>query len=105
GSWGMLLEFLFRKIGGPLGPPRSRRLTHPRLNCLPVFPELYPFYFPRMLDGRGDAFEVLHRPQTNEKIEKLSERDVERPNSTAYRRCQRTFNPDEIFAKRLDRVV
>ena len=54
---------------------------------------------------RGDALEVLHRPQANEEIEHLPQRDVERTNAAADRSRQRTFDADEIFAERFDRVV
>src|SRR4029077_15617127 len=59
----------------------------------------------RMLKGRGDAFEVLHRSQENEKIEELPQRNVERTNAPAYRRGQRTFDSHVIFAERFYRVV
>ena len=58
-----------------------------------------------MFHGRGDAFEVLHRSQANEKIEKLPERDVERANPAAHRCRQWAFNADEKFAERFNRIV
>src|SRR5947209_1991965 len=58
-----------------------------------------------MLNWRGDAFEVLHRPQTNEKIQQLPQRNIQRTNTAAYRRGQRTFNSDQIFAERFYRIV
>jgi hypothetical protein len=41
------------------------------INIFRVFAEDYHVDFLRMFDGRGDAFEVLYRAQTHEKIEKL----------------------------------
>src|SRR5437879_2728663 len=58
-----------------------------------------------MLNGRGDAFEVLHRSQAHEKIEKLPQRNIQRTNTAAYRRGQRTFDSDQIFAERFYRIV
>jgi len=54
-----------------------------RVNVFRVFAKITMFTFLRMLNGRRDTFEVLHRPQTNEKIEKLPECDIERTNAPA----------------------
>ena len=58
-----------------------------------------------MLDGRGDAFEVLHRPQAYEKIEKLTKRNVKRTNAAPYGCGQRTFDANQKFAESFDSVV
>ncbi len=58
-----------------------------------------------MLDGRGDAFEILHRPQANEKIEQLPQGDVERANPATDRRGQWPFDADQKFAERFHRIV
>src|SRR5262249_58566521 len=58
-----------------------------------------------MLDGRGDAFEVLHWPQTNEKVKQLPQRHVERADSAADRCGQWAFDSDQILAERFYGVV
>ena len=83
----------------------ARRVLNPGINVFRVFAEDHHVDFLRMFDGRGNAFEVLHWAQTNEKIETLPERDVERTNTATDRRRQRTFDADQIFAKGFDRVV
>ena len=84
---------------------RPGGVLDPGINVFRVFAEDHHVDFLRMFDRRGDAFEVLHWAQTNEKIEKLPKRDVKRTNAAADRRRQRTFNADEIFAERIHRVV
>ena len=59
----------------------------------------------RVLHGRGDALEVLHRSQADEQVEHLPQRDIQRADAAADRRRQRAFDADEILAKRVDRVV
>src|SRR5207253_7872927 len=98
-------KFLLKKIQDLLRLRRPGGVLDPGINVFRVFTEDHHVDFLRMFDGRGDAFEVLHWAQTNEKIEKLPERDVERTNAAPDRRRQRTFDADQIFAKGFDRVV
>ena len=81
------------------------RILDARVDVFGIFPEDHHVHFLRVLDGRGDAFEILHRSQANEKIEKLSQGNIERTNAAANWRRQRTFDTDEKFAKRFNRVV
>src|SRR5207302_11440173 len=57
------------------------------------------------LYGGGNAFEILHRPQTNIQIEQLPQRDIQGSNPAADRSSERPFNADQIFAKRPNRVI
>src|ERR1700730_14961706 len=75
------------------------------VNVFRVLAKDHHVHFLRMLHGRGDTFEVLDGPETNEKIEHLPERNVERTNAAADRCGQRTFDSDQVFAKRFDRVL
>ena len=79
-------KFFLKKIEDLLRFRCARGILDARINIFRVFPEDHHVHFLRMLDGRGDPFEVLHRPQAYEKIEKLTERYVERTNAAAYRR-------------------
>ena len=101
----LLRKFFLEKIENLLRFRCARGVFDPRINVFRVFPEDHHIHFLRMLDGRGDAFEVLHRPQAYEKIEKLTERHIERTNAAAYRRCQRPFDANQKFAERFHCVI
>src|SRR5436309_6245995 len=98
-------KFFLEKIENLLRFGCARGVLDARINVFRVFPEDHHIHFLRMLNGRGDAFEVLHRPQTNEKIQQLPQRNIQRTNTAAYRRGQRTFDSDQIFVERFYRIV
>ena len=81
----LLWKFLLKKIENLLRFRRARGVFDAGVNIFRVLAEDYHVHFLRMFDGRGDAFEVLHRSQANEKIEKLAKRDVKRANPAADR--------------------
>src|SRR5436853_18542 len=58
-----------------------------------------------MFKGRGDAFEVLHWPQTNEKVEELPQRNIERTNAASHGSGQRAFDSHVILAERFHCIV
>ena len=59
----------------------------------------------RVLHGRRNALEVLHRAQAHVEIEHLPQGDIERADAAADRRGQRAFDADQEFLEGLDRVV
>src|SRR4030095_3853567 len=87
-------KFLFKKIENRLRFGRARGEFNARIDVFRVFSKDYHVHFLRMLERRGDTFEVLHLSQANEKIEKLPKGDVERANPATDRRGQRPFEPD-----------
>src|SRR5207248_7219851 len=95
----LLWKFLLKEIENLLRLWCAGRVLDARVDVFGIFPEDHHVHFLRVLDGRGDAFEILHRSQANEKIKKLSQSNVERTNATANRSRQRTFDTDEKFAK------
>src|SRR5438874_6484406 len=101
----LLWKFLLKEIENLLRFRSARGVFDARVDVFGVFAEDYNVHFLRMFHGRGDAFEVLHRSQANEKIEKLPERDVERANPAAHRCCRGAFDADQKFAERFHRVV
>src|SRR5882724_5847112 len=58
-----------------------------------------------MLHGRGHAGKILHRTQADVEVQHLPQRDIQRADAAAHRRRQRTFDADQKFLERLDRVV
>ena len=100
-----LWKFLFKKIENRLRFGSARGEFNARVDVFRVFPKDYHVHFLRVLEGRGDTFEVLHWPQANEKIEKLPQGDVERANPATDRRGQRPFDSDQKFAERFHRIV
>src|SRR5262249_6890636 len=58
-----------------------------------------------MLHRRGDAFEVLNWPEADEKIQQLAQRNVERANAATDGRSERSFDSDQVLAKRFYCVV
>ena len=100
-----LRKFLLEKIEDLLRLRRARRVLDAGIDVFRVFPEDHHVHFLWVLDGRGDAFEVLHWPQTNEKIQQLPQRNIERANAAAHRCSQRTFDSDQILAERFHCVV
>src|SRR4051812_37464024 len=55
------------------------------VNVFGVLAKDHHVYLLRLLNRGGDTFEILNWPQTNEKIEELAKRDVQRPNTAADR--------------------
>jgi hypothetical protein len=55
-----------------------------------------------MFDRRGNALEILHRPQADVKIELLAQFDVEGADAPADGRGQRPFDADQKFLEGLD---
>ena len=51
------------------------------------------------------ALEIAHGTQADVEVEQLAQRDVERADTAAHRRRQRSFDPDQIFLERLDGFV
>ena len=90
----LLWKFFLQKIENLLRLRRACGVLDSRVNVFRVFAEDHHVDFLRMLDGRGDAFEVLHRPETHEKIEQLPQRNIERANTAAHWRSQRSFDSD-----------
>src|SRR6266581_468764 len=97
---------LFRKkIENLLRLRRAGGVLDAGVNVFRVLAKDHHVHFLRMLHGGGDTLKVLDGPETNEKIEQLPERDVERTNAAAHWRGQRTFDADQVFAKRFDGVL
>ena len=80
---------------------KSRTSSTPRVpagvfdagvNVFGVLAEDHHVHFLRMLHRRGDAGEILHRPQANVEVEHLPQRDVQRADAAADRRGQRAFD-------------
>src|SRR6266487_4818210 len=95
----LLRKFLLHEIEKLLRLGRAGGVLDSSVNVFCVFPKDDHVYFLRMLERRGDAFEVLHRPQAHKKIEKLPQCHVKRANAAADRSGQRTFDADQIFAE------
>ena len=98
-------KFFLEKIENLLRFGCARGVLDARINVFRVFPEDHHIHFLRMLNGRGDPFEVLHRSQAYEKIEKLTERHVERTNAAPYRGGQRALDANQKFAECFHSVV
>src|SRR5260370_5554146 len=101
----LLWKFLLKEIENLLRLWCACRVLDARVDVFGIFPEDHHVHFLRVLDGRGDTFEILHRSQANEKIETLSQRNGKRTHAAAYRRCQRTFDTDEKFTKCFNRII
>src|SRR6266567_2040906 len=95
----LLRKFLLHEIQKLLRLGRAGGVLDSSVNVFCVFPKDDHVYFLRMLERRGDPFEVLHRPQAHKKIEKLPQCHVKRANAAADRSGQRTFDADQIFAE------
>ena len=100
-----LRKFLLEKIEHLLRFRCARSPLDAGVNVLRVFAEDHHVHLLRVFHGRGHTLEILHRPQTNEEIEHLPQRDIQRADPAADRRRQGTLDPDQIFAKRRHRVV
>ena len=87
-------KFFGKKIEDLLRLGSPGRIFDSSVNVLRVLAKNHHVHLFRMLHGRGDTFEILDRPQTDEKIEKLTERDVERANAAPNWGRERTFNAD-----------
>ena len=61
--------------------------------------------FSGMLDRRRHASVPADRPQADEQIEHLAQRDVQRSDAAADRRRQRPLDADVVLAERLDGLV
>ena len=101
----LLRKFLLEEIEHLLRFRRAGGVLDAGVDVFGVLAEDHHVDFLRMLHRRGHALEILHRPQADEEIEHLPQRDIERADAAADRRRQRSFDADEIFAERLDRVI
>ena len=101
----VLLKFLGQEIKYLVRFRSSAGIFDSGVNIFRVFAEDNHVDLFRTLYGRGNTFEILHRPQTNIQVEQLSQRDIQGSNPAADRSRQRAFNADKIFAKRVDRVI
>src|SRR5690625_2651583 len=58
-----------------------------------------------LFDGPRGSFIVLNRPYTDIEIQFLSNGDIERPDSSAYRRCLGAVDPYQVFFKSLQGIL
>ena len=101
----LLWKLFFQKIENLFRVRRAGGKFDACVNVFRVFAEDHHVHFFRMLKRRGDASEVLHRPQANEKIEELSQRNVKRTNPSSHRCGQWAFDPHVILAERLNGII
>ncbi len=75
------------------------------VNVFRVLAEDHHVHFFRMPDRRGYALEPANRTKTDEQVEHLAQRHVQRADAAADRRRERTFDPHQIFSERVDGLV
>jgi len=84
---------------------RARDVFDAGVDVLRVFPEDHHVDLFGMPHGRRHAAKPADRPQADEQVEHLPQRDVQRSDPAADRRRQRTFDADVMSAECLDRFV
>ena len=85
-------DFLgFGRFGGPFDT---------RIDVFGVLAEDHHVDLLRRLDRARHALEVTHRAQADVEIEQLAQRDVERTDTAADRRRQRSLDADQVFGER-----
>jgi hypothetical protein len=94
-----------KKIEHLLRFGRPGRVFDTRIDVFRVLAEDHHVDFFGMSNRRGHAAVPADRPQTDEQVEQLPQRDVQRADSAANRRRQRSLDPDVVGAKRLDGLV
>ena len=98
-------KFLRQEIESLLRLRRASGVFDARIDVFRVFTEDDHVHLLRMLHRRRHAREPLHRAEADIQIEHLPQRHVQRTNAAADRRGQRSFDANEIFAERFDRVI
>src|SRR5262249_7113116 len=101
----LLRKFFREEVEHLLGVWRSCDVLDARVDVFRVLTEDHHVHFFRMPHRRRDALEPSHWPQTDIKVQQLSQRAVQRPDAAADRRRQRSLDADEVVAERLDSVV
>ena len=84
---------------------RSCLILHARIDVFRVLAENHHVGFFRLLHRAWNAGEVAHWAQAQVKIELLTKRHVQRPNSTANWRGQWPFDSDFVLFKRFKCLV
>src|SRR5262249_51795455 len=101
----LLRKFLREEIEHLLGLGRARSVFDAGIDVFRVLPDDHDVDFLGMFHRRGHAVVPAYGTETDEQVQELTQRDVQRSDPTANRRGQRTFDADEIVPKRFDRFV
>ena len=88
-----------------LASGRSGRPFDAGVNVLGVLAEDDHVHFFGALHGRRNPGEIHDRPQTNIKVEHLTQRHIEGTDAPSHRRGQRTLDAHQIFFEGFHRIV
>ena len=83
---------------------RARGPLHAGVDVLRVLAEEDHVHVLRPLHRAGHALEVAHRAQADVEVELLAQGDVEGADAAAHRRRERSLDPDQVLAERVQRL-
>src|SRR5215472_9450613 len=95
-------HFVAEEFDDLFGFGRVSRPFDARIDVLGVFTEDYDVEFLGMPYRAWHSREIADRTQTNVEIEELAQSHIERSNSPADRRGQRTLDADQKLLERID---
>ncbi len=98
-------EFFGEEVEYLLRLRRACCVFDTRVDVFRILAEDHHIDLLRMLDRRRNALEPPDRSETNEQVEHLPQRDVQRSDAAADRRRQWSLDANEVGAKRFNRFV